>query len=53
MKFNLIDSVKDDKSNWEDDVNKKFGMTKNIVMPNINNQKKNIGKSTSQGKRLK
>jgi hypothetical protein len=34
-------------------MNKQFGMTKNIIMLNINNQRKNIGKSTSQGKRLK
>lgn len=47
-----IDSARDDKSNWDDNMNKEFGMTKNIVMPNINTQRKGIGKSTSQGKRL-
>ncbi len=47
-----VDSAKDDKSNWEDNMNKQFGIIENIVMSNINNQRKNIGKFTSQGKRL-
>lgn len=47
-----IDRARDGKSNQDDDMNKQFGMTKNIVMPNTNTQRKGIGKSTSQGKRL-
>jgi hypothetical protein len=34
-------------------MNKQFGMIENIIMPNTNTQRKGIGKSTSQRKRLK
>jgi hypothetical protein len=47
-----IDSAKDDKSNWKDGLNKQFKMTKDIVMPNTNAQRKCIGKPTSQRKML-
>jgi hypothetical protein len=33
-------------------MNKQFGMIENIIMPNTNTQRKGIGQSTSQRKRL-
>jgi hypothetical protein len=39
----LVDSVRDEKFNWKDGMNKQLEMTKDIIMQNITTQMKGIG----------
>ncbi len=48
----LVDSTRDYKLIWKNDMNKQFKMIENIVMPITNTQRKGITKSARQVERL-